>query len=112
MKEALEASTLEIEVIGPLKDNNHFQTKDFKDRETEIKIVIAVGHSIIITSTALLEEELVPTLINQEGTLAVDLIPAQMLVGSINITCMSNKESNMAPMQSMWRLQSLPKTLL
>ena len=104
MKEAFEASTLEVEVIGPLKDNNHFQTKDFKDRETEIKIVIAVGHSIIINSTAHLEEELMPTLINQEGTPVVDLITSQMLVASINITCMSNKLSNMAPMQFMRRL--------
>ena len=101
MKEALEASTLEVEDIGPLKDNSYFQTKGFKDRATEIKMVLAVGHCIIITSTTHSEEELMQALINQEGTPMVDLITAQMLIGSTNIIHMSNKQSNTAPMQFM-----------
>ena len=94
MKEALEASTLEVEAIGPLKDNSHFQTNGFKDRETEIKIIIAIGHSKIITSTTHLEEELI---INQEGTSTVDLITARATNRAIQ-----------PPMQFKQRLQSLP----
>ena len=97
MNEALEASTQEVEVIDPLTDNSHIQIKDFKDREIETKTAIAAGHSMIISSTDHIEGELVQTLINQEGTLAVDLITTLMLIDSINIICMNSKQSNMAP---------------
>ena len=97
MIEALEASIIEVEVIDPHKDYNHPQTKDFKDREIEIKIATAAGHFTIITSTEHTEEELVLILINQEDTPVVDLITTAMLINSINIIHMSSKHSNMAP---------------
>ena len=97
MKEALEASTQGVEVIDPLIDNKHMQTKDFIDREIETKTAIAAGHSMIVSSTDHTEGEPVQAPINQEVTLAVDLITALMLIDSINITYTSSKQSNMVP---------------
>ena len=100
MKEFLEDSIQEVEVIGLSTDNNHMWIKDFKDehiREVEIKTAIATGDSLVINLRTWTEGELVQTPINQEGTLEADLITAQMLINSINITCTSSKQSNMAP---------------
>ena len=97
MKEPLEVLTQEVEVIDPHMDNIHTQTKDSKDREIEIKTAIAAGSSMIISSTDCTEGELVQALINQEGTLVVDLITTLMLIDSINIIHMSSKQSNMVP---------------
>ena len=60
-------------------------------------MAIATGNSLIINHRDCMEGEHVQTLINQEGTLVVDLITAQMLINSINITHTSSKQSNMGP---------------
>ena len=60
-------------------------------------MAIAAGDSLVITNRPQVEEELIQIFINQEGTLMADLITIQMLINSINITCMSSKQSNMAP---------------
>ena len=100
MTELLEDLIQEVEVIGPSISNNYIRIKDFKDkhiREIEIKMEIATGDSLIINHRDCTEGELMQTLINQEGTLAVDIITATTLINSINITCTSSKQSNMAP---------------
>ena len=97
MKQPLEDLTQEVEVIDTLIDNSHMEIKDSKDREIETKTTIATGLSMIISSTNHIEGELVQALINQEGTLTVDLITALMLIDSFNIICMNSKQSNMTP---------------
>ena len=100
MIEHLEDLIQEVEVRNLKIVNNHLTIRDFRDvhiKALKTNMAIDADNSLIIISKPQAEEELMGVLlVKEEDVPVVDLITTLPIIISINITCTSNRQSNMA----------------